>query len=137
VAVEQQVTLAIPTSASKLALDAQWLRRICETTVNKMADTLAALGQHRAKVAPAPERSTPREVNLRGALVGETVAHQEARSAGGATRVHEAAVGQRAFVILRLHIDFLNALERVELIYLNLVVEVADQYACQPSLTPH
>jgi hypothetical protein len=35
------------------------------------------------------------EIQLREALVGETVAHHEARMAGGAAEIHEAAFGQQ------------------------------------------
>src|SRR6185437_9427027 len=74
-------------------------------------------------------------VQLREALVGEAVAHDEARVAGGAAEVHKtafgehinrAAIGQDVFVILRLHVDFLHALQIVQTVDLNFVVEVAD-----------
>ena len=68
------------------------------------------------------------EIELREALVGETVAHHEARMAGGAAEIHEAAFGeqinraavrQHVFVVLRFHVDALHAFQRVELVHLH------------------
>jgi hypothetical protein len=75
------------------------------------------------------------EFDLRERLVGEAVAHHEARVAGGAAEVHEAAFGQHedavagregVLVHLRLDVEALHVRAGVELIDLDLVVEVAD-----------
>ncbi len=75
------------------------------------------------------------EVDLCEALVGEAVAHHEARVAGGAAEVHEAAFGEHedavasregVLIHLRLDVEALHVRAGVELIHLDLVVEVAN-----------
>src|SRR6185437_3782083 len=75
------------------------------------------------------------QVDLGQGLVGERVGHHEARVAGGAAQVDQAAFGQQedriavgedVLVHLRLDVDVLHAREGDQRIDLDLVVEVAD-----------
>ncbi len=75
------------------------------------------------------------EFDLGECLVGEAVAHHEARVAGGAAEVHEAAFSQHedavaswegVLVHLGLDVEALHVRAGVELIDLDLVIKVAD-----------
>src|SRR5690606_27715464 len=75
------------------------------------------------------------QVDLGQGRVGGRVGHHEARVAGGAAQVHQPALGQQedavaagegVLVHLRLDVDVLDILERLQLLDLDLVVEVAD-----------
>ena len=75
------------------------------------------------------------EFDLSQRLIGEAVAHDEARVASGATEVHEAAFGEHVdavagwegvFVHLGLDVEAFDVGACIELIDLDFVVEVAD-----------